>query len=464
MNCRKVLLSGPLFLLAGLLVMALACGPAESPPAATSPAEEATAAATAPAETGASATPEPEAPATAAPVSPTSAKPEQERKPTHTPAPAVDTVDSAETPAPAAEPETPRNVGGQVGDLAPDFAGITNWINSDSLSIEDLRGRVVLVDVWTYTCINCIRTFPYLREWNARYADAGLVIVGLHAPEFEFEKDKDNVVEAAGEHGIVWPIAQDNDYTTWRAYNNRYWPAKYLIDHDGVVRYTHFGEGAYAETEEKIRQLLEEAGRGVDAANMNLPQDQVRDAGFSRLIVTSPELVEVTPELYAGYQRNYNAVLYGSDPYVVQSDYYKNRDAVASFKAPAELVAHKVYLNGDWHIGPESVKHARTTENFEDYIAVNYSAKSANAVITSDSGKPYRVRVTVDGEYLTAENKGLDVTIAEDGESYILVDQPRSYAIVDNPEYVRRSVLRLYPNSADFGLFAYTFGVYEEGP
>ena len=381
-------------------------------------------------------------------------------------------VDEASEPIEivAEEPEIPAvattgNTGGGVGDLAPDFVGITNWINSDPLTIENLRGKVVLVDVWTYTCINCIRTFPYLREWNDRYADSGLVIVGLHAPEFDFEKNTKNVTEAAGEYGIVWPIAQDNDYGTWNAYSNRFWPAKYLIDHNGVVRYTHFGEGKYAKTEERIRQLLEEAGQAVDVETMDLPQDQSRDASFSKLMVSNPELAEFTRELYAGYERNQNAVLYGSNSYVGQpTDYFKNRDGVASFEAPAELVPDKVYLNGDWHIGPESVKHARMTDQYEDYIAINYSAKSVNAVVTSDSGEPYRVRVTMDDEYLTEENKGGDVMIDADGESYILVDEPRLYAIVDNPMYTRRASLKLHPNSADFGLFAYTFGVYEEGP
>ena len=473
-NCRKILLRGFLFLLVGLLGLALACGPAsepsEPPPAASQPAVEASAAPQpAPAETAASSTiPAAETtPPTEAPAPPSKVEdaPEPTQAAAQSPPQAAEAIESPAPVPTRGEASLPCEgaSGGAVGDCAPDFQGITNWINSDPLSIEDLRGQVVLVDVWTYTCINCIRTFPYLREWNSRYADSGLVIVGLHAPEFEFEKDTGNVIEAAGEHGIVWPIAQDNDSVTWNAYNNRYWPAKYLIDHNGVVRYTHIGEGAYAETEERIRQLLAEAGLGGDMAQA-LPQDQARDAGFSSLRATTPELAEVTRELYAGYERNYNAVLYGSDPYVVQSDYYKNRDAVGSFQSPAEMAPHKIYLNGDWHIGPESVKHARTTEGYEDYIAINYSAKSVNAVIVSDSGEPYRVRVTMDGEYLTEENKGLDVMIGDDGESFILVDEPRSYAIVDNPQYVRRSALRLHPNSPDFGLFAYTFGVYEEGP
>ncbi len=141
-----------------------------------------------------------------------------------------------------------RKVGGAVGDLAPEFGGIEAWINGGPLTMEELHGRVVLIDFWTYTCINCIHTFPFLKEMNARYADDGLVIVGVHSPEFEFEKNYDNVVEATQNDALVWTMAQDNDFITWRRYNNHYWPAEYLIDKDGVVRYTHFGEGAYVET------------------------------------------------------------------------------------------------------------------------------------------------------------------------------------------------------------------------
>ena len=325
---------------------------------------------------------------------------------------------------------------------------------------------MTLVDVWTYTCINCIRTFPYLREWHARYADAGLVIVGLHAPEFEFEKDMDNVVEAAGEHGIVWPIAQDNDYTTWRAYNNRYWPAKYLIDHDGVVRYTHFGEGAYAETEEKIRQLLEEAGPGRgrgghEPAARPVPGRRFQPANRHQPGVgggNAGTLRRLSPELQRGVVR-------GLTPTSCRPTTTRNQGCRGQLSGPGGTgwpTRFTSTANGTSARNRSS--NGRTTENYEDYLAVNYSAKSVNAVITSDSGEPYRVRVTMDGEYLTEENKGLDVMIAEDGESFILVDQPRSYALVDNPEYVRRSALRLHPNSPDFGLFAYTFGVYEEGP
>lgn len=356
------------------------------------------------------------------------------------------------------------SVGGKVGDLAPDFVGITNWINSEPLSIKDLRGKVVLVDVWTYTCVNCIRTFQFVKDWHAKYADDGLLIVGLHAPEFEFEKEIENVAQASADNGIVWPVAQDNDMLTWSAYGNRFWPAKYLVDRDGLVRYTHFGEGSYGETENIIREILLEAGADLSDDVFVVPANQAHDETFNGLLESDPIGAEITSELYAGYYRNYSAALFGLEPYVVQTEYYKERDSVASFIAPEELLPHKVYFNGDWLVESESVRHGRVTENYEDYVAIKYSARSVNAVITSDSGEPYRVKITMEGDYLTEENKGADVTIAADGESYMLVTEPRLYAIVDNPRYVQGKELRISPNSPDFSLFAYTFGVYEEGP
>ncbi|MEK6869480.1 MAG: thioredoxin family protein, partial [Nanoarchaeota archaeon] len=142
---------------------------------------------------------------------------------------------------------------------APELAGIAGYINTNpEIKIQNLKGKVVLVDFWTYTCINCIRTFPYLKDWHNKYADKGLVIVGVHTPEFEFEKKYENVKSAVEKYGLKYAVVQDNNYETWRAYKNRYWPHKYLIDIDGFIRYDHIGEGAYAETERVIQELLKE--------------------------------------------------------------------------------------------------------------------------------------------------------------------------------------------------------------
>ena len=157
---------------------------------------------------------------------------------------------------------------------ASDFVDINHWINSNPLTIEDLRGKVVLVDFWTFDCINCIHTLPYVTRWYNTYADKGFVVIGVHTPEFNFEHDTKNVESAVQQYGIKYPVAQDNDYATWKAYNNEYWPAEYLIDAQGNLRYTHFGEGNYDLTEKYIRDLLQEAGNSSQRSSLAEPYDQ----------------------------------------------------------------------------------------------------------------------------------------------------------------------------------------------
>lgn len=181
--------------------------------------------------------------------------------------------------------------------IAPEIVSEGQWFNSEALTIKELteQNKVVLIDFWTYSCINCIRTLPYLRDWWSKYEDDGLVIIGVHTPEFEFEKDPENLQEAINDFDIKYPVVQDNDYKTWRAYNNRYWPAKYLIDKNGRIRYTHFGEGEYDETEEMIQKLLSEDGEEVSE------------------VINNPdyEIASRTPEIYLGSQR-YNGQAYTS--------------------------------------------------------------------------------------------------------------------------------------------------------
>jgi len=378
-----------------------------------------------------------------------------EQEPTATDAatmPATDVAMAEECEAPAATTDVAD------GPEAPELAGITAWLNSPPLTIESLRGSVVLVDFWTYTCVNCIRTFPFLREWHARYADAGLVILGVHTPEFEFEKDLENVRNAASEHGIVWPIPQDNDYGTFRAFENRYWPAKFLIDKDGIIRYTHFGEGAYAETEEMIRQLLLEAGNDLCDIDDSLPEDQVYDASFTAGS-TRP-----TRELYAGTSRGQSDVFFGGGGYVFNRDFYRETDVTQIYEDPGDYRNDLIYLEGSWYNGPESLRHGRETQDFEDYMLIRFSALSVNAVIKPDETDPapYKVLVTLDGEYMTDANKGQDVVIEDDGRSFLVIDEPRLYAIVEAPTFGTYD-LKLSSNSDDFDLYAFTFGVYESG-
>lgn len=358
----------------------------------------------------------------------------------------------------------------------PNIEGIDAWLNTDmELQIAELtaQGNVVLVDFWTYTCINCVRTLPFLREWWARYEDDGLVILGIHTPEFEFEKDYQNVADAIATHSIGWPVAQDNNMVTWRNFENRYWPAKYLFNSRGEQVYSHFGEGRYGETEQEIRKALVEAGADLSDDPLNLPEDQARDEAFQNA-GSALGRAELTRELYAGWHRNFLTARAGRQPYVAQQEYFdailnqENRNeattGIIDTTVPQDIEPHQLYFQGQWSVEPERIRHARVTENLEDYLALNYAAKSVNAVLTSDSGEPYQVVVTVDGAMLTPENAGNDVQWDERGYSYIHVDEPRLYELVDNPEYLPSSVLIMRSDSDDFGLFAFTFGVYAEGP
>ena len=468
------IMPGAVLLTALLLTLAIACGPSAEQTASTATSSETS--------------------TTAATTDSTTAVPAAAAEQTGAAAPSADTATSqsnatandqptaapesqaqADPPATSA-PANPPAASVPVATDIPAIEGIDAWLNTEmELQIGQLasEGKVVLVDFWTYTCINCIRTLPFLRDWWAQYEDDGLVILGIHTPEFEFEKDYQNVSDAIDTHSVGWPVAQDNNMTTWRNFENRYWPAKYLYNVRGDMIYSHFGEGAYAETEERIRNALVEAGADLSDDPFNPPQDQARDPAFQSAGNVLGRAA-VTPELYAGWHRNFLTARAGRPPYVAQQEYFDailNADnrgeettAVIDVMVPQGIQPHKMYFQGQWSVEPERIRHARTTENLEDYLALNYAAKSVNAVLTSDSGEPYEVVITVDGAMLTPENAGEDIQWDENGVSYVLVDVPRMYALIDNPGYLPESFLTMRSNSDDFGLFAFTFGVYAEGP
>ena len=343
---------------------------------------------------------------------------------------------------------TSGSLGG--GSKAPEFVGIANWINSRPLTMEELRGRVVLVDFWTYTCVNCIRTMPYLKDWHAKYASKGLVIVGVHSPEFEFEKLTENVAENARNFGLEYAIAQDNGFQTWRAYRNRFWPAKYLVDAGGVIRYNHFGEGAYDETEQRIRRLLEEAGADLSGVSLGL-QD-----GASQITALARNN-RVTRELYGGTERNPQG-----GGYAGQVQYYQGGQRVVEYQDRGPHQPNRFYLQGTWYNDNEAIRHARTTENYEDYIALKFTGTSVNAVIKPEKTESFEVRVTIDGRPLEPSEAGADVIFAG-GQSYFTVSGGRMYEVVALPEFGEHE-LRLSSNSDDFALFAFSFGANSRGP
>ena len=371
--------------------------------------------------------------------------------PTAAPSP---TSASTEAPASAATPTPPP---APAGPTAPELVGTQEWVNSDPLKIEELRGKIVLIDFWTYTCVNCIRTLPYLKVWHSKYADDGLVIIGVHTPEFQFEHDIDNVRQAVSDYGVGWPVVQDNNFDTWDAFNNRYWPAKYLIDRNGVIRYQHYGEGAYAETEAKIRELLEETGVNVSAITPLLAPNQDLDFAFKNSIGA-----EITAELYGGYDRSCGFYALYSNSFIANPEYCKSKDQVFDYTDDGSRKDHYLYLQGSWLAENESLRHARETNDYEDYMRLRFSAKSVNIVLTPELEETFKVLVKLDGEYLNEYNKGEDVVIEDDGKSYLVVDKPRLYAVVEAPEYGTYE-LELSSNSSDFALFAFTFGVYTDG-
>ena len=365
--------------------------------------------------------------------------------------PLTETEAATATAQPSATPK-PRAVAD--GPVAPQLAGITGWINTEPFNLDELRGQVVLVDFWTYTCVNCIRTLPFLKEWHDKYANLGLVIVGVHSPEFEFEKLTENVEFAAEEYGLKYPIVQDNDFRTWRAYSNRAWPAKYLIDKDGIVRYSHIGEGAYTTTEEKIRELLVESGAKV----YNIPVGGVvrpdRDPKSNSSVETGQ-----TRELYAGDYRNR-----GSTPYVGNIQYYEaDLGSPILYQDPGNHFNHLLYLHGLWTKNLENVTHARKTENLEDYVGLRFYGTTVNVVINFEDGEPFRVYATLDDQPIPEGFGGTDIMHDEDGNSYFLVNEPRMYRVVELPEY-NGMELKISSNSDEFSVFAFTFGSYVEGP
>ncbi len=393
---------------------------------------------------------------------PAAAAPTATLPPANTPRPAQTATSEPTKMAPTSEPQaaahtsivTPATGNEQT---VPEIRGINSWINSEPFTFEEQRGKVVLVDFWTYTCVNCIRTLPYLKAWHERYADKGLVIVGVHTPEFDFEKDRDNVVEATEGFGLEYPVAQDNDFKTWRAFNNRYWPAKYLVDKDGLIRYTHFGEGAYEETELWIRGLLEEAG--VDLSDVSL--SMLDEPEYDNKVRGTDRETGLTREIYAGFERNYSALL-SSAPYVLHQEYYEEEDAEIFYTDPGEYRNHFLYLQGLWRNEAERLVHARETEDYEDYLALKFNATSVNAVMSPVEGGKYDVRVLLNDAPISPDAAGTDVMFDDDGNGYITVDSARMYHIVNLPGYESHE-LKLSSNSPEFSLFAYTFGAYDGG-
>jgi len=316
---------------------------------------------------------------------------------------------------------------------APELTGIKGHINTkEGLKISELKGKVVLVDFWTYSCINCIRTLPFLTEWYVKYKDRGLEIIGVHTPEFDFEKDYNNVLNAVKKHNIKYPVVQDNDYATWAVYKNRYWPHKYLIDKDGYIRYDHVGEGAYDETEEKIKELLAELGNGMS----DMPNVKLED---------KPPQLKQTPELYAGF----NFALPRGQNIGNKNGLQPNK--IINYKSPKNIEEDIIYLEGKWKSNSDNL--LAQDEN-ESSIVLNFIAGSVN-IVADSFGQPLKLNVHINNEPLKNEMAGSDI-LFEDNNAYIIIDEPRLYNVF-NGKY-GRYILKVTTQSKDFSFNAFTFG------
>ena len=328
---------------------------------------------------------------------------------------------------------------------APDFAKITGYINTEEgrpINLKDLKGKVVLVDFWTYSCINCIRTLPYLVDWNEKYADKGLVIVGVHSPEFEFEKNIDNVKAAVQKYGIKYPVIQDNDKGTWDAYQNRYWPRKYLVDNEGYIRYDHIGEGGYAETEKVIQSLLVEraAQTGISAINLNTNTNTTTPENVQTVDFTKVK----TPELFFGYE-------FARAPLGNSEGFKPNQTVTYSVPQRSDLKPNTIYLIGDWKNNADNMELQSDTGS----IALAYSAKSANIVAGGKGeGGGEELSISEDGVALTNKS-GRGIDLSEQGE--LVVDGQRLYNLVMHEGYDWHSLI-IDVKGKGFQIYTFTFG------
>jgi len=319
---------------------------------------------------------------------------------------------------------------------APELTGGT-WITGVPLTLAGLAGRAVLIDFWDYTDVNCLRTLPYLAEWHRRYAPLGLVIIGVHAPHFAFAKKLEDVQEAIKRFGIEYPVVLDNDYTISKDYANQYWPAKYLIDANGYLRFYHSGEGAYPETEWVIQQIIREVNPDAELPDLMQP---VRD-------IDMPDALcyRITPELYLGHRRG-SSIGNPSGFASGRSDRYKD---------PGKHAEGFFYLDGEWLADDDYVLKPYGGDD-ESRVTIKYTAREVNLVMNPALGRACRVQVIHDGAPLKKPDAGEDVRF-QNKQSYVEVTKPGMYRLVDSQELDSHE-LTLTTDSTGLALYAYTFG------
>ena len=313
------------------------------------------------------------------------------------------------------------------------LSGATGWINSKQLTAKELKGKVVLVDFWDYSCINCIRAVPYVRAWAEKYKDSGLVVIGVHTPEFDFEKEMANVQKAVQKFGITYPVALDSDYKIWNAFHNQYWPAEYFIDAKGKVRYEHFGEGDYDQSERWIQKLLKDANATpMPASSVSVQGEGVQAAADMRDIRS--------PETYIGYARAQNFSSPGGF----------RRDAEKAYTEPKHLSLNDWGLAGDW------IDHQQVAilDSAGGKIVFRFHARDLHLVLgPTGDGKPVRFRVTIDGQ-APGENHGVDTDAQGNG----VVTAFRLYQLVRQKGAIKDHTFTIEFEGPGVQAYSFTFG------
>ncbi|HEY2624190.1 MAG TPA: redoxin family protein, partial [Dyella sp.] len=340
----------------------------------------------------------------------------------------IDAVRPAPAPQPTVKAGEPLPVEGQI----PSLAGATQWLNSPPLTAPSLRGNVVLVDFWTYSCINCIRSLPYVRAWADKYKDHGLVVIGVHAPEFAFEKEPQNVIKAVKDLGVDYPVALDNDYAIWKGFSNEYWPAHYFIDTQGQIRHHHFGEGEYEQSEDVIRQLLTEAGQ------KNLPGGYVQPGAQGAEAAGSGD-AQRSPETYVGYARAANFA--GGQV---------AHDEAWNYHAPTTLMANQWAFDGRWTVRDENAQLDKTNGR----IVYRFRGRDLHLVLgPASDGKPVRFRVLIDGK-APGSDHGMDT----DADGIGTITAQRLYQLVRQANGSGERTFEITFLDPGVQAYAFTFG------
>jgi cytochrome c biogenesis protein CcdA/thiol-disulfide isomerase/thioredoxin len=313
----------------------------------------------------------------------------------------------------------------------PDLQGAVSWLNSPALTKEELKGKVVLVDFWTYSCINCIRTLPYVKAWAEKYKDQGLVVIGVHTPEFAFEKDLSNVSDAVKDLGITYPVAIDNNYSVWNAFNNQYWPAHYFVDRNGTIRHHHFGEGSYEESEKVLQDLLGESAKTdkfveVQASGAQVPGETGKVA---------------SPETYLGYNRAQN---FKATPGF-------KIDTATTYTVAKKLSLNEWGLTGSWIVGPENATMTKASGK----ITFRFHARDLHLVLGPQQSKQIiRFKVTIDGKAPQADH-GMDT----DAKGLGQVQEHRLYQLIrQRTDDIKDRTFEIEFLDPGVQAFAFTFG------